>query len=56
MAKLSALERAIENIDEKIAALQLARQHLVEQLKTKRPAPARPRAVPIKADEPKQAS
>jgi hypothetical protein len=43
MAKLSALERAIQNIDEKIAALQLAKEHLLAQQKTK-PA-AKPRMV-----------
>lgn len=31
MGKQTAIDRAIQNLDEKIAALQLAKQHLVEQ-------------------------
>lgn len=37
------LEKAIANLDEKIGALQLARQHLVEQ-QTAKPATKKPRA------------
>jgi hypothetical protein len=44
MAKQSALDRAIQNLDEKIAALQLARAHLVEQQKAK-PVRTKPRRV-----------
>lgn len=38
------LEKAIANLDEKIGALQLARQHLVEQ-QTSKPATKKPRGV-----------
>lgn len=44
MSKLTAIERAVQNIDEKIAALQLARQHLIEQAKPKTKV-SRPRVV-----------
>jgi hypothetical protein len=42
--KTTALERAIANLDDKIAALQLARQHLVDQ-QPKAPKANRPRPV-----------
>lgn len=41
MAKTSQLERAIQNLDEKIGVLQLAREHLIQQRDAK---PARVKA------------
>ncbi len=43
MPKLTVLEKTIQAIDDQIAALQLARKHLVEQQKSK---VSRPRVVP----------
>ncbi len=45
MPKLTVLEKTIQALDEKIAALQLAKQHLVEQQKIKAPKKAIMRAV-----------
>jgi multidrug efflux pump subunit AcrA (membrane-fusion protein) len=47
MAKQSALDKALANLDEKIAALQLARQALVEQqYLAKQPKVVKPRTKP----------
>ena len=45
MGKQSALDRAIQNIDEKIAALQLAREHLVAEQAAKPVKVRKPRLV-----------
>ena len=44
MAKLTKLDKAIENLNEQIRVLQLARQHLVDQ-KIEPPKLRRPRVV-----------
>lgn len=45
------LDKAIQNLDDQIATLQLARQTLVQQQRTTARAPAKPRTATIKVEK-----
>jgi hypothetical protein len=52
MPKPSLLDRAIQNVNEKIAALELAKQHLLEEQRQATKKKSRPHVVPRPDERP----